>query len=139
MHRSVWKTTYHNVDKFESLRKRCQNKMAASRISNKSKYQSESILNFNVLKRTSCSWKENGIWHEIMTLSMKYSRTNLVLSTDVMTRNMLHYSFSDGVHHPLMLLDHLKYCQSFHLWNANMHWFIPAHAFCIWLYVIAPI
>ena len=60
-------------------------------------------------------------------LSVKYSRKTLALSTDVMTRNMLHYSFSDGVHHPLMLLDHLKYCQSFHLWNANMHWFIPAH------------
>ena len=42
-------------------------------------------------------------------LSVKYSRKTLALSTDVMTRNILHYSFSYGVHHPLMLLDHLKY------------------------------
>ena len=60
-----------------------------------------------------------------MTLSVKYSRKTLVLSNDVMTRNMLHYSFSDGVHHPLMLLDRLKYGQSVHRCNANMHRFIP--------------
>ena len=73
-----------------------------------------------------------------MTLSVKYSRKTLVLSNDVMTRNMLHYSFSDGVHHPLMFLDRLKYGQSVHLCNANMHRFIPAHAFCINFIVLHP-
>jgi len=63
-----------------------------------------------MFKKPNYSWKELDIWHDIMTLSVKYSRKTLVLSTDVMARNMLHYSFSDEFHHHLLLLDHLKYC-----------------------------
>ena len=63
-----------------------------------------------MFKTPNYSWKELDIWHDIMTLSVKYSRKTLVLSTDLMARNMLHYSFSDGFHHHLLLLDHLKYC-----------------------------
>ena len=45
----------------------------------------------------SCSWKVSAICTDIVTSSVKYSRNYFGISTEVMTRIMLHYSFADGV------------------------------------------